>query len=64
MGDGGIDSLSLVTLIVALEREIEREAGQRVVLSGERAMSMNNSPYRTVGSLTDFILARVNTSDE
>jgi len=58
-GEEGIDSLSLVTLVVGLERDIEAAFGKRVALADEKAMSMRNSPYRNVGALVDFILQRL-----
>lgn len=58
-GDDSIDSLSLVTLVATLEREVERTLGARVVLADERAMSQRRSPFRTAGSLVDFICERI-----
>jgi acyl carrier protein len=58
-GDDGIDSLSLVRLVVDLEHQVEESFGKRVTLADEKAMSMRNSPYRSAGALTDFILARL-----
>jgi acyl carrier protein len=58
----GIDSLSLVTLVVDLEREVARLFGRRVVLADARAMSLRNSPYRTAGSLANLIVERVGTA--
>ncbi|MCA9752439.1 MAG: hypothetical protein KC591_09625 [Gemmatimonadetes bacterium] len=57
-GEEGLDSLSLVSLIVDLEGRVSDEVGHAVVLADEKAMSERNSPYRTVGSLTDFIVTR------
>ena len=62
-GDHGIDSLSLVSLIVDLEGQIANEFDTDVVLADEKAMSSRNSPYRTVGSLVDFIVGRLNEED-
>ena len=58
-GEDGIDSLSLVTLVVGLEGDVEREFGKKVLLADEKAMSQRNSPYRTVGALVDFISERL-----
>jgi acyl carrier protein len=60
----GIDSLSLVTLVVDLEDAVESAFGRRVVLADDKAMSMRSSPYRTSGSLADFIVARLGAGDE
>ena len=54
-GQGGLfDSLGLVSLIVDIEQRLG-EPGPSVALDDERAMSQKRSPYRTVGSLADFI---------
>jgi len=62
-GDDGIDSLSLVTLVVNLEEQSERAFGRRLSLADQKAMSMRNSPYRSAGSLADFIVARLGAAD-
>lgn len=61
-GEDGIDSLSLVRLVVDLERQVEEAFGKRVTLADEKAMSMRNSPYRSAGTLTDFIIDRLETA--
>ncbi len=58
-GTDGIDSLSLVRLVVMLEGETSTTFGRSVPLADEKAMSQRNSPYRTVGSLADFIVRRL-----
>ena len=62
-GPDSIDSLSLVSLVVDLESRVAEEFGTNVVLSDEKAMSARNSPYSTAGSLTDFIVERIETSN-
>ena len=52
-----LDSLALVSLIVAVEQNIEDEFGISITLADERAMSQENSPFRTVSSLADYIEA-------
>ena len=55
-GNGGIlDSLGLVNLIIAIEQNIEDEYGISLALADERAMSQKHSPFRTLGSLVDYI---------
>jgi acyl carrier protein len=58
-GDDGLDSLSLVTLVVDLEGMVAERFGADVVLADEKAMSQRTSPYRTVGSLAEFIAERL-----
>jgi acyl carrier protein len=63
-GNEGIDSLSLVTLIVSLECDIERVFGEFMELSDEKALSRCHSPYRTAGTLTDFIVRQLGQTVE
>jgi len=53
--NGNLDSLGLVNLIVAIEQNIEDEFGVSITIADERAMSQKHSPFRTIGSLTDYI---------
>jgi len=53
--DGKLDSLGIVTLVVIIEQNIEDEFDIPITLADERAMSQENSPFRTVGSLADYI---------
>jgi len=52
--EGFLDSMGLVTLVVAVEQAIEDELGVSVSLADERALSQRTSPYRTVGALADY----------
>lgn len=55
-GSGGtLDSIALVSLIVAIEQAIEDEFDDIITLADEKAMSQKNSPYRTIGSLAKYI---------
>ena len=54
--DGGLDSLKLVSLVVAVEERVAEHFGKRLVLADERAMSQNASPFRTLGALADYIV--------
>ena len=56
-GDSGIDSLSLVRLVVDVEGRVSEAFDAEVTLADEKAMSSRNSPYRTVASFTDFVVA-------
>lgn len=55
-GGGGFDSLALVSFITDLEQRLSDELGLEIVLADERAMSANNSPFKNVTSLTQYIL--------
>jgi D-alanine--poly(phosphoribitol) ligase subunit 2 len=52
--NGLLDSLGLVSLVIAVEQLIEDELGVSVSLANEKAMSQKQSPYRTVGTLAQY----------
>lgn len=56
---GVLDSIALVTLVVALEQIIDEEYGVSVSLADERAVSQSSSPFRTIGSLASYAESRV-----
>ncbi len=56
LGQGGVvDSLGLVRLIIMVERQVEEDFDLAISLTDEKAMSQRNSPFRTVGTLTDYV---------
>jgi acyl carrier protein len=57
VGDGAaVDSLGLVALILGLEERLSDQLGLDVSIMDERALSRSRSPFRTVGSLTDYVV--------
>ena len=58
-GDGFLDSMALVTLVVAVEQAIEEKFGTNVSLADPGAKSQEHSPYRTIGALADYALRRL-----
>jgi len=52
--EGILDSVGLVTLIVAVEQAIEDTFGVSVSLADEKAMSQQYSPYRTTATLAEY----------
>ncbi|HMO49567.1 MAG TPA: hypothetical protein PKE26_03405 [Kiritimatiellia bacterium] len=59
-GEGGpIDSMGIVMMVVDVEEAVRAKFGQTVSLADDRAMSQRNSPYRSIGSLTDYIAAQL-----
>lgn len=55
-GEGGkLDSLALVSFIADVEELIQKEFDQNVILANEKAMSLRNSPFKDVASLTHYI---------
>ena len=57
--EDGIDSLSLVRLVVDIEQRVQESLDKQVSLTDEKAMSARRSPYRSVGSLVDFVLEQM-----
>src|SRR5450432_289096 len=57
--DAVLDSLGVVSLIVEVEQRLETEHSVSVTLANDKAMSQRNSPFRTVGVLTDHVVAMV-----
>lgn len=62
-GNGQLDSMSLVSLVVAVEQEIEIRLRRRVVLVSDRAVSSRHSPFATLGSFTDYVLSQVEVAE-
>ncbi len=56
---GQLDSLGIINLIVATEQKIEEELGATITLADEKAMFHDNNPFRTVGTLAEYISALV-----
>ena len=52
--NGILDSISLVSLIVSIEQKIEDHFGVSIILANEKAMSQRNSPFLTIGTLSNF----------
>lgn len=61
--DSVVDSLGLVTLIVALEQKLAEDYGITATIADERAMSQEKSPFRTVGSLADYVFHLIGEQD-
>ena len=57
-GEDSIDSLSLVRLLVNIEKSFEKKFNLPIILANEKAMSWKNSPYQSVGALVEFILTQ------
>jgi acyl carrier protein len=59
-GDAGsLDSMALVNLIADIEDAVSESFDASIALADEKAMSTKNSPYRTVSSLTDAVMERI-----
>ena len=52
---GRLDSVNVVSLIVELEEQIADHCDVSITIADDSAMSQQRSPFRTVGSLADYI---------
>jgi acyl carrier protein len=53
--DSSLDSLALVTFIIAVEAKVEEVTGRAVTLADEQAMSLTDSPFRSMTTLSNYI---------
>ncbi len=52
-----VDSLGLVMVITSFEAELNDKYGTELVLANEKAMSMRNSPFRSLNALADYAVS-------
>ena len=56
MGDESpFDSIDLVSFIVGLEQTLEDDHSVPIILADDRAMSQVKSPFKSIGSIIDYI---------
>ena len=58
----GVDSLTFVNLVVAIEEQIQSNLGKTVVLVDEDSMGLEEHPFRTVGTMADYVNKRLSTA--
>jgi D-alanine--poly(phosphoribitol) ligase subunit 2 len=51
----GVDSLTFVNLVVAIEEQIQKKLGKSMVLVDEDNMALEEHPFRTIGTMADYI---------
>ena len=54
-GGGVLQSVDFVSLVLDIEEAIEDACGTAITLADEKALSQKNSPFRTVGTLSEYI---------
>jgi len=59
--EGFLDSMALVTLVIALEQGIEEKFGVSVKLADAHALSQEHSPYSTIYALAEYAVLRMQT---
>ncbi|HLH34435.1 MAG TPA: acyl carrier protein [Alloacidobacterium sp.] len=52
---GALDSVNVVTLIVEVEEQIAERCGASITIADDHAMSRQRSPFRTIGSLAEYV---------
>ncbi len=52
--DAIVDSLGLVIVVTGFEAKVNDAFNAEIVLANEKAMSMNNSPFRSLSVLADY----------
>lgn len=57
--NGLFDSLGLVAIIMDVEQEVENTLEVSITIADERAMSQKRSPFRTIGTFTDYVTSLV-----
>ena len=55
-----LDSLQLVSLLTIVEQKLEEETGDYISIADENAMSLDESPFKTVGTLKNYINTLLN----
>ena len=53
--DGGLDSLGVVNLIVAIEQKIQEQFQRTISLVSDEALSQRENPFANVQTLTEYI---------
>lgn len=55
--DSEIDSLGLVSLIVLVEDAVNKEFDSIITLADEKAMSQQVSPFKTLDTLSNYVIS-------
>ena len=62
--NANIDSLGFVNLLVNIEYNIEDEFNISITIANEQAMSQKNSPFKTIGTLTEYVTELVQAAKD
>ena len=64
-GSGALlDSSALVSLLVEVEQQINDKAGTDIVLVDDQAMSQKRSPFRSIGTLAEYVVMLLNEKND
>ncbi|GAI34607.1 unnamed protein product [marine sediment metagenome] len=61
---GNLDSLDFVTLVVIIESNIFNKLSKNITIVSEKAFSKKYSPFKNVGSLTEFIVELLESEEQ
>ncbi len=53
--NASMDSMTFVTFMTIIEERVEDEMDQDIEIVSDKAFSRENSPFRTIATLEDFI---------
>ena len=60
VGDGGVlDSLGVISFLVALEDRLSRETGNAITLLDEEIISESDGSLKTIGHIEQFIISKL-----
>jgi acyl carrier protein len=54
-GSSEFDSIAVVSLLAEIEQRINDRCGTSIIIADERAMSQKRSPFRSIGTLAEYI---------
>ena len=61
---GNLDSMGVVFLVTELEESLSEKLGIDLTLADDRAMSQRNSPFKSVKTITDYIMMLLKETQE
>ena len=53
--NSAIDSVDLVNFLLSVEEQLEDELDITFVIANEKALSLKNSPFKTMATLCDYL---------
>ena len=63
IGEGGsLDSIGLVDLILSVETKVSDAGGGAITIADEKAFSQKQSPFLSLGTLTDYVTSLLSNS--
>ena len=61
--ESSIDSVALVNLFISIETLIEEKTGKEVTVVKEDSFESDETPFKSVGSLTTYVESLINESE-